>query len=179
MRCRWFQEDKTRLLPQLDHINGMLLDRLVRLSIPTLPSLLASTNPRASQADTLDRYTFEQKPTSSQVQQWTQLTETPFDPLESLETATGRYVRCPETRAILFAREWRLAVYMGRSSSLTRPSSTAWVIEQGTGYAQQGFKLDGPPGAHNLITHETLGIYKLARDITRMRTSETVQGTLA
>ncbi|GAA6017826.1 hypothetical protein JCM11491_004636 [Sporobolomyces phaffii] len=93
-------------------------------------------------ADEIDPETFEHSPTNEEILNWQNRTLLPFDPLESFATTDGRTISCP---------------YTGDEVHVP------WVNEDGSGFAQEGFHLvstAGPP-----ITHETLGIAKLARDL--------------
>ncbi|ORY89085.1 hypothetical protein BCR35DRAFT_350582 [Leucosporidium creatinivorum] len=95
-------------------------------------------------ADSLDPTTFKPIHNQAQINAWKTLTETPFDPFEALASAEGRYVRCPLSSQVVF---------------------TPWVTPSGMGYAQQSFSIPSPIDPSFQITHEVLGISKLARDL--------------
>ncbi|GAA5986197.1 hypothetical protein JCM10908_006452 [Rhodotorula pacifica] len=78
----------------------------------------------------------------SQQHVWSTLTNTPFDPIQHFATATSRLT--PEIHGFT-------------------STEVAWLKEDGTGYAQQGFRAVSPEGIE--YTHASLGVMRLAADV--------------
>ncbi|EPQ58876.1 hypothetical protein GLOTRDRAFT_90647 [Gloeophyllum trabeum ATCC 11539] len=76
---------------------------------------------------------------------WLKGARTPFDPLESMSVLSDKRVGCPQC-----------------GEGLLVP----FLLEDGSGYAQQGFKIECPYCSLR-ITKETLGVAKIARDLAR------------
>lgn len=156
-----------RMHPELESVNNLLIERFVRSrrSFPSRRSLISP--PTHGQADSLDPNTFQPIHNQEQINAWQTLTETPFDPLEAFASAEGRYVRCPLSGEVVFTRtSWYPFSCKPSEPELTHcPLSTAWVTPLGTGYAQQSFSMPSPLDPTFLITHQVLGISKLARDL--------------
>lgn len=169
---RWYREDTMRLHPELDTIDNVLLDRFVRLASDlirrkfSLSPLSARSSLSPLKADSLDSVTLEPTHNQEQIDTWQTLTETPFDPLEALASAQGRYVRCPLSSEVLFTRKITfISSALRLDERLAESFPPAWVTPEGTGYAQQSFSIPSRLDPTFHITHEVLGISKLARDL--------------
>ncbi|GAA5882895.1 hypothetical protein JCM3774_001380 [Rhodotorula dairenensis] len=88
---------------------------------------------------------------------WTSLTNTPFDPVLHFTSTTSRFT--PDIDGF---------------PSIEVP----WLADDGTGYAQQGFRASSPDGTE--YTHASLGIMKLASDMFRCKSDPlaTLAGTV-
>ncbi|GAA5856560.1 hypothetical protein JCM8547_005863 [Rhodosporidiobolus lusitaniae] len=93
-------------------------------------------------AECISPLNFAYHPSPAHAEAWKILTSLPFDPVAAFSTSEGRMVVCPRTRAREFV---------------------PWLTPSGTGYAQAGFKFTTQGG--EVITHEVLGIAKLAGDV--------------
>ncbi|GAA5954984.1 hypothetical protein JCM8115_005586 [Rhodotorula mucilaginosa] len=88
---------------------------------------------------------------------WTSLTNTPFDPVQHFASTTSRFT--PDIDGF---------------PSIEVP----WLAEDGTGYAQQGFRALTPEGTE--YTHANLGVLKLAADMFKCKPDPlaTIAGTV-
>jgi hypothetical protein len=181
-----------RSAPRTDLVPPLRLDGTARILCACIPSLTRSTTCSSTdsyvffassalpfrrslifpsralrQADSLNPNTLQLIHNRHQINAWQALTETPFDPLEALASAQGRYVRCPLSGQVVFTRKLLplLPSETPRAFTDPLPIPPAWVTPDGKGYAQQSFSIPSPINPTFLITHEVLGISKLARDI--------------
>ncbi|KAJ7343339.1 hypothetical protein DFH08DRAFT_703050 [Mycena albidolilacea] len=80
-------------------------------------------------------------PSQARIDNWTQMTATPFDPFESATQTVTREIACPKCRAVVYA---------------------PYMTEQGTGYLQQNFTIKCISQECDFeITRDSLGLRKL------------------
>ncbi|KAJ7494422.1 hypothetical protein B0H11DRAFT_1717508 [Mycena galericulata] len=87
------------------------------------------------------------EPSKLRVDNWVQMTATPFDPFEATAQLVTREIACPKCRSVVYA---------------------PYMTEAGTGYLQQGFRI-GCASAECAfeITREGLAQRKLAKDLAK------------
>ncbi|KAJ7119045.1 hypothetical protein C8R44DRAFT_625746 [Mycena epipterygia] len=90
------------------------------------------------------------EPSEQRVNNWVQMTVTPFDPFEAATQLVTREIACPKCRAVVYA---------------------PYMTEDGTGYLQQGFTIPCISEKCSFeITRDTLALRKLAHDLARVDT---------
>ncbi|KAJ7084822.1 hypothetical protein B0H15DRAFT_847725 [Mycena belliarum] len=98
------------------------------------------------------------EPSKQRVDNWIQMTATPFDPFEAATQTVSREIACPKCRAVVYA---------------------PYITEAGTGYLQQGFAIQCPSDTCSFeITKETLAMRKLVSDLAKHEPSDVLAGTL-
>ncbi|KAJ7448314.1 hypothetical protein FB451DRAFT_1053890 [Mycena latifolia] len=118
----------------------------------------AITNASDSLQDGELRQMLTFKPSSRRLDQWVKLTSTPFDPFEAATRLLFKEVTCP------------------KCSTAVRAS---YMTDTGTGYLQQNFMIRCPTFICQFeITHDSLALRKLARDLSTHGPTEQ-QGFLA
>ncbi|KAJ7700855.1 hypothetical protein B0H17DRAFT_925014 [Mycena rosella] len=87
------------------------------------------------------------EPSKQRVDNWVQMTVTPFDPFEAATQLVTREIACPKCRSVIYA---------------------PYMTEAGTGYLQQGFMIQCISEKCSFeITKETLALRKFANDLAR------------
>ncbi|KAJ7073231.1 hypothetical protein B0H15DRAFT_957375 [Mycena belliarum] len=98
------------------------------------------------------------EPAKQRVDNWVQLTATPFDPFAAAMQMATREIACPKCQGVVYA---------------------PYMTETGTGYLQYGFAMKCPREACAFgITKETLALRKFATDLARSRLVDVLAGTL-
>ncbi|KAF7353803.1 hypothetical protein MVEN_01065800 [Mycena venus] len=104
------------------------------------------------------------KPSQKRIDNWVQMTATPFDPFESATQMVTREIACPKCRAVVYA---------------------PYMTEEGTGYLQQNFTMKCISQECGFeITRDGLALRKLVNDLARfspgkkVEASELVAGTV-
>ncbi|KAJ7491083.1 hypothetical protein FB451DRAFT_1349431 [Mycena latifolia] len=142
----WYAEDAARI------------DALKGLQSATVPSAGgALTSALGGELGEL----LASEPSKQRVDNWVQMTVTPFDPFEAATQMVTREIACPKCRAVVYA---------------------PYMTEAGTGYLQQGFMIQCSREECSFeITKETLALRKFANDLARQdlgRLADYLAGTL-
>ncbi|KAJ6465113.1 hypothetical protein C8R47DRAFT_991660 [Mycena vitilis] len=99
------------------------------------------------------------KPSEQRMENWVQMTTTPFDPLESVTQMLTREIACPKCRAVVYV---------------------PYMTENDTGYLQQSFSAKCSRAKCDLeIKRDTLALRKLANDLAKQVKGKNVSELLA
>ncbi|KAJ7778735.1 hypothetical protein DFH07DRAFT_730681 [Mycena maculata] len=92
------------------------------------------------------------EPSKQRVDNWVEMTTTPFDPFVATTQLVTREIACPKCRSVVYA---------------------PYMTEEGTGYLQQGFKIPCTKTECAFeITREGLAMRKLAKDLAKLATGK-------
>lgn len=110
-------------------------------------------------------------PLSERINYWETSTSTLYDPYDSAKTLTHKTIVCPAcVKHVVVRKLLHIVQFSGWNNS---KHILAFLNEGGSGYAQTKFKSECPCG--HLITKETLGIHKFAKNLLEFSESDTTK----